>query len=295
MKHSYSLYLRNLPNRPQNKANFTRLLLKHTNPSNKYVCNPTLPLPTHETIGNAELNLLDEQNAIVSISLSKSSKLANQCFVTFESSERATKFKNKYSETLKVNGRLIDIQYARKDSLLALSMEGTGILHKAMKTRRLKQQLLKDESRKESRILKRCLRRLRSRLRGKGLKEEEIRKIAETVKSTKQSQLTKKAESKPQYKKVVKIIQPQEKKKVSTTIDNPPNKILLVQNLPAETTLEKVTDIFASDGLVEVRLVAVRNLAFVEYNSIADASKMKNALGASYDWNGHNITIGFAK
>lgn len=288
------MYLRNLPNRPQNKANFTRLLLKHTNPSNKYVRDPTLPLPVNETIGNAELNLLDDQNAIVSISLSKSAKLANQCFITFESNEGATTFKNKYSDTLRVNGRLIDIQYARKDSLLALSLEGTGILHKALKTRKMKQQLV-DESYKESHMLKRRLRRLRYRLREKDLKEEEILKIVETVKSTKLSQLTKKVDSKPQNKKTVKMVQPQGKKKVSTTIDNPPNKILLVQNLPAETTLEKVTDIFASDGLVEVRLVAIRNLAFIEYRSTADASKMKNVLGASYDWNGHNITIGFAK
>lgn len=76
---------------------------------------------------------------------------------------------------------------------------------------------------------------------------------------------------------------------------NPPNKVLLIQNLPTGVTREEVANTFHSEGLVEVRLVGVRNLAFVEYETVSNATDVKNRLGNPYEWNGSAVSVGFAK
>lgn len=259
-----TLYLRNLPRRPRSHTNFIRLLLKHIDIDNKYV-NSSIPLPRNETIGNANLQLLDAHHGIVE--LSRSVKLENQCFITFIDEQHAVQFKEKFKQ-LKVGGRDVDIQFAEKNSLLGLALINQDLLQSVLKRRKKSDLSVARQRRK--------LRRLRSKLRGKGLDEGEIRKIIETFKDTT-------VEVKPRKTKDVVIS------------GNPPNKVLLVQNLPHVTTQETITKLFHSSSLVEIRLVDVRHLAFVEYSSIEDATAMRNKLGPTYSWNGHQINIEFAK
>lgn len=259
-----TLYLRNLPRRPRSNTNFIRLLLKHIDNDNKYV-NSSIPLPRNETIGNANLQLLDTHLGIVEVS--RSVKLENQCFITFIDDQHAAQFKEKFQQ-LKVGGRDVDIQFAEKNSLLGLALINQDLLQSVLKRRKKSDLSVARQRRK--------LRRLRSKLRGKGLDEGEIRKAIEKFKDTT-------VEVKPRKIKDVVIS------------GNPVNKVLLVQNLPHATTQETITELFHSSSLVEIRLVDVRHLAFVEYSSIEDATAMRNKLGPTYSWNGHLINIEFAK
>jgi len=69
-------------------------------------------------------------------------------------------------------------------------------------------------------------------------------------------------------------------KKPKVKLENlPPNKILLIQGLPKEVTQEELVEIFEKfSGFIEVRLVAVRGVAFVEYEKDQDAIPVKNSL-----------------
>lgn len=66
-------------------------------------------------------------------------------------------------------------------------------------------------------------------------------------------------------------------KKPKIKIENlPPNKILLVQGLPKDVTQDELMEIFEKyNGFVEVRLVAVRGVAFIEYENDKDAIPAK--------------------
>lgn len=72
--------------------------------------------------------------------------------------------------------------------------------------------------------------------------------------------------------------QPAKRPKVK--VENlPPNKLLLVQGLPKDITRDELVDIFDKyNGFVEVRLVAVRGVAFVEYERDEDAIPVKEKL-----------------
>lgn len=272
-----TLYLRNLPRRPRSNANFTRLLLKRVNEGNSYVKDPSLPIPRNETVGNADLQLLDDKHGIVE--LSRSVKLQNQCFITFIDAHHATQFKEQFQSRFEFNGRTVDIHYAEKNSLLGLAQVNQDQFESVLKRRRLRQRLLDDEALGRQHRLKRKLRRVRCKLRAKGLAPDEVQKIIETIQDVAPA---KAKPSKPLAKEAV-------------ISGNPPNKVLLVQNLPNATTLASTTDLFQSPALVEVRLVAVRNLAFVEYKTIEDAASMRTKLGSQHDWDGHPINIEFAK
>lgn len=69
-------------------------------------------------------------------------------------------------------------------------------------------------------------------------------------------------------------------KRPKVKVENlPPNKLLLVQGLPKEITQAELEDIFDKyNGFVEVRLVAVRGVAFVEYERDEDAIPVKEKL-----------------
>lgn len=57
---------------------------------------------------------------------------------------------------------------------------------------------------------------------------------------------------------------------VSSVVDDnlPPNKLLLLQNLPADVSSAQIDEIYSKyPGFIEVRLVAPRRLAFVEYET----------------------------
>jgi U2 small nuclear ribonucleoprotein B'' len=58
--------------------------------------------------------------------------------------------------------------------------------------------------------------------------------------------------------------------------DTPPNKILLIQNLPGDIQIEDLTEVFGKyKGYVEVRLVAIKKVAFVEFKKDDDAIPAK--------------------
>lgn len=248
--------------------------MKCINDSNPFVLNYELPLPQHETIGNGELKLLDEANGIVDISVSKT--LTSQCFITFIDEDSAKSFQKK---GLKIRGRNIDIQNAKRDSLLALSLKNPSLLQRVLKSRRQRLD-------KEKRVNRRRSRRLRSKLRKKGLSEDEISNQVETQLSKPKREVKRQSDdgNKPRPTDA----------KVATT-ENPPNKVLLVQGLPQNCQLFDIEPIFQNDGFVEVRLVAIRKVAFVEYDSIAHATAQLNSMGGQYDLNGRIISIGFAK
>lgn len=283
-----------MPRRPKSKLNYTKLLLKSINPTNKYVLNPSLPLPDHLISPTSESDeILDEKNGILSISLSCKAKLSNQCFITFNDHSHAMEFMNEYNSKLKVNGNVVEIQWAKKESLLSLSLQNKIALEKALKNRKLQKELAHNESLRKNQKLKRYLRRLRHKLRAKGQDEEEISKIIAIARVEKYKTYSHIEKSVPKKLPTDKVIN--EKKKVTSTVENPPNKILLVQDLPEDATQESIGELFNGDGLLEVRYVEVRHLAFVEYDSISHASDVKNKLGSPYDWKGTTISIGFAK
>lgn len=303
-----TLYLRNLPSRPKSIQNFTRLLLKSINPSNIYAQNPALPIPK-VTFGESNeqqrrQQLLDTEYGILEISKSRSTKLKNQCFITFLNVASATNFKRKFGGKLKANGKLVDIQYSRQDSLLALSLNNvkTGLLKKVLKTRARKKLLRNDPAVARAHALKRQLRRLRARLRRKNLNEEDISRIIAQVQKDKERNLSQEitvashgnAILQNSQKRRAKDIESNEPSKQARK-SNPPNKILLVQNLPNDTTETQLAGLFGGNGLLEVRLVGVRNLAFIDYDTIENAATVKQRLGDTYSWNGNLISINFAK
>ncbi|CCF57907.1 hypothetical protein KAFR_0D02600 [Kazachstania africana CBS 2517] len=282
-----TLHVSNVPSRPQNKSNFIKLILKNINPSNKYVSeNVTLP----ENKLNSKIALLDETNGIISIS--KSKKLPNQCFITFTSNDLANQFMTRFQNS-KINGNVISITFAKHDSLIGISAEDKRLLGKILKKRQSKKLRLADEDVARAYYLKRIKRRTSYKLRKKGLSEEEIAKIVtETLQSLQDQQLSKAMSSGP-LKKTKK--KDETKVKPVNISENPPNKVLLVQNLPANVKQEDVINLFQNAGLVEVRLVSPRHLAFVEYKTVEDSSAIKDKLGHSYNWLNKTLIIGFAK
>uniref|UniRef100_A0A060TA81 ARAD1C43428p n=1 Tax=Blastobotrys adeninivorans TaxID=409370 RepID=A0A060TA81_BLAAD len=75
----------------------------------------------------------------------------------------------------------------------------------------------------------------------------------------------------------------------------PPNRILFLENLPPGCTAERLDEIFSAfPGFVEVRLVAVRRLGFVEFTTDEEAAASRQAtLGLTLD--DHVVKITFAK
>lgn len=65
------------------------------------------------------------------------------------------------------------------------------------------------------------------------------------------------------------VITPAAKKiKVEDWKSLPPNNILLIQNLPSTTTKEILESTFQEeDGFINIRLVKIRNLAFIEFDN----------------------------
>lgn len=82
--------------------------------------------------------------------------------------------------------------------------------------------------------------------------------------------------------------------KVSTDTQ-PPNKVLFLENLPPGIAQEKLSEIFSAyPGFIEVRLVSVRRLGFVEYYSDEEAIVAKEQTdGLVLD--DHPVKITYAK
>ncbi|XP_063930273.1 U1 small nuclear ribonucleoprotein A-like [Zophobas morio] len=79
--------------------------------------------------------------------------------------------------------------------------------------------------------------------------------------------------------------------------ENPPNKILLLVDLPPDCDEKKLKVVFGNlPGLVEVRLIAGRyDVAFVEYENEYQASQAKSTLQGYYLDQSHQLKILFAK
>ncbi|CAI4055491.1 hypothetical protein SKDZ_02G2250 [Saccharomyces kudriavzevii ZP591] len=226
--------------------------------------------------------------------------LSNQAFLTFATQNEAKEFLSRYSMTaLKIQGRKVKIGMAQTNSLLGLSMQmqknkdngekNNSYLKKVLKTRELKQKLRNDDIYAKKYKLKRQIRRLRHRLRLRKIEDPEIDRIVTEFKSRR----LEKMES--QREKPKKPQESSKQAKMSNTIENPPNRVLLVQNLPSGTTEQSLSQILGNESLLEIRLVSVRNLAFVEYKTVSDATKIKNHLGPTYKVKNNDVTIGFAK
>lgn len=309
-----TLYLNNLPTRPKNKQNFIKTLLKQFNPNNGF-SNHALIIPDQRFDVNPSTALLDESLGIVSIARSQSVKLKNKCFITFDNDSSAQDFKQKFQH-MKIMGKCISITNARKNSYMTLAKENPKLLGKILKSKQLKTiQNIEDPLN-----LKRKLRRLRNKLKSKSvLKHDEIDKIVEeyrikllqkNVESNLSQTSKKKTKQKSKFKTRTK---PQDKipssNKISTSTEtqpttkkanvseNPPNKTLLVQDLPNDIDEQSLIDIFQSDGFTEIRMVSVRHLAFVEYDSVDTAKHVLHNLGSIYTLKDqdHQISIGYAK
>lgn len=291
-----SLHLSNLPQRPKSTSNFIRLVLKSINHQNEYVLRPSLKFPhtTTETLPD-EIKLLDEQHQIIEISRSRSTKLSRTCFITFVSTDDATKFIESYqSKPLMINGRTIKIEPARKESLLTLSLdtEKNGLFNKIMVTRQKHKLLSYDQEFKKIHMDKRKQRRIRSKLRKQGLTDEEIiAKMLEFKKKETDSKSTQTStESLQTSKESIEKVHTKPK-----IIDNPPSNRLLVQNIPKGTTKSELEVLFKGEGFQNVRLVEVRNVAFVEYTSIEHATVVMDTLGREPEFKSSTLYITFAK
>lgn len=255
-------------------------MLSVVNPNNKHINEARIPDQIIKL--DTPVSLLDESLGIVSISKSHSRKLENQCFITFEDHEGAKSFKDVYS-SLKIRGKLVDIHVAKKESFISMANNNINHLNHILKRKKYRQT--------ENYTLKRKLRRIRSKLRAKNMKEEEINKVVDTIKKNGIKRTTAKENLAPKDTKKKK----EETSNVVKVTENPPNNVLLVQNLPKDITEEELSTVFKSDNLVEIRLVNIRNLAFVEYDSIKTASAIMGNLGNVYKFDGYEISIGFAK
>lgn len=79
--------------------------------------------------------------------------------------------------------------------------------------------------------------------------------------------------------------------------DIPPNKILLLQNLENDTTSQDLNEYFdAYDGFINLRLVKIRNLCFIEFeNESASTKCLETADYEKLKLFGDNIILTYAK
>ncbi|KFH02474.1 RNA recognition motif-containing protein [Toxoplasma gondii VAND] len=74
-----------------------------------------------------------------------------------------------------------------------------------------------------------------------------------------------------------------------------PNKVLFLENLPEDATMEGLVSLFSKHaGMIEVRPVLWRRVAFVEYDNEMLAANAMNAL-QGYTMNGSSIKITYAR
>ncbi|SCU97323.1 LAFA_0G10924g1_1 [Lachancea sp. 'fantastica'] len=265
------------------ELNVVRRRLRHVEPR---IC---MKSKTH-------LSLLDERFKIVCLSRATCDNHTSMAFLTFLNHEAAREFVSCFDRKLVMGGRKIKISFAAQESLVG------GYLHSgkrgvdALLSKKIQKKSGPNPEADADKRLKRQMRRLRHKLKHKGLEESAIHDIvhkavqdriaSSTISTSKQSK-TKTKSPEPHDNK---------NKKTATEVSmNPPNKVLLVQNLPSGVQSDDISSIFAADGFIEVRLVSVRNLAFVEYATISHASNVVSKLGPLYEWGGSKISIGFAK
>ncbi|KAM3161925.1 RRM domain-containing protein [Lachancea thermotolerans] len=279
---AYKKFQQGLPDSERKKLNSLEGIRSKTRSLERDIC----------TGSKAYLSPLDPSLGIIGLSRTTHWKYQSEGFLTFVDAGSARHFVETFKGKLVVQGRNVGVSFATKDSMLgAYLKEGKRGLDRIMreKHKSLPDNKLRDEAAKKQ---KRHLRRLRTKLVNKGLSEQEISSIikAKTEQPGLSSQSSTKRPRSPSPEPAAK-----KKKVVAEVAGNPPNKVLLIQNLPTGVTREEVANTFHSEGLVEVRLVGVRNLAFVEYETVSNATDVKNRLGNPYEWNGSAVSVGFAK
>lgn len=240
------------------------------------------------------LPMIDQKYGILSISRAGSTKHMSHGFITFTDSTKCQSFLETFQNKLVIRGHKIVVRPAKEESLLAFYMiNGKKVLKQLTNKRKHDKAVQSDADILRKKKEQRQLRRLRSKFRSKGYSDDKIRAILSKAKEKREG-----AERASKKRTAVHIQEgPQVKKKkiFLETSSNPPNKILLVQGLPAGFTYDEVSDLFHGEGLVEIRLVSVRNLAFVEFDTKENATKIKNKLGTTHKVGESIISVGFAK
>ncbi|CCK68587.1 Mud1p KNAG_0B01400 [Huiozyma naganishii CBS 8797] len=297
-----TLYLRNLPTRPHNRANYIRSFLSAINPTNRYVHDTTLLLPIHQISGTQAVPgpFLDETHRILSIARSNSGSMAGQCFVTFVDEHSAEQFMNAF-QGMNFRGKRVEIRWAEQESLLGLALTQPERFKKVMRIKKLTMEEIVQNK------VKRKLRRLRYKLRRKGLDPAQIEDIVAKVRvDVVDDEEVEETEGNATGMETV--VQPTPKSNTTTSsttkkvpkgiVDvtaNPPAKLLLVQQLPETTTETQLRDVFDGPDLVDIRMVAIRRLAFVEYTSIESATAALQKTGTTFKMDAHDIVVGYAK
>ncbi|CDO92449.1 unnamed protein product [Kluyveromyces dobzhanskii CBS 2104] len=291
-----TLYLSNLPSRPDSFSKFKHLLLSTINPAHRSVSNDVdtkfvINANEDNSVNSEAPRLLDEKYQIIGISKYGSMPLQKSCFITFKDSSSCNTFLEEFQGKFKVNGRSVNIELAKKDSFAAMYHQGKHAeLKNELESRKLKDvdDIPVNKKKDKTAVLKRRLRRARSKLRRKNLDEETIQKLLSKSQIL-SGKVKKNTAEKPEANET------SMKKKVVEIVGNPPHHILLVQNLPQDVTLPELENIFIADGFKEVRLVSVRNLCFVEYHSTQNAVKVVENLGHDFSFKNSSIKIGYAK
>ncbi|AMD18782.1 HBL120Wp [Eremothecium sinecaudum] len=280
-----TLFIRNLPDIKASHSSFLKIILQSINPDKK--------LALQSDVVSKDSSYLDEDNKIVSISRPK--KARSQCFIHFKDLSHADEFMQKFQDKLQVKGKAVHIEMARHDAYWQISEtnpKSSARLHKHQSKKQNPQSLVQLQS-------KRKFRRLRARLRKKGLSEEVIStaidRIIRKLRPDDKKPISEQEQPANNIAEPVIVQKPVTGTKIVDVGANPPNKTLLVQGLPKDITEDVLMHLFAHKGLVEVRLVQIRKLAFIEYDSVASATEIKDSVGNTHTFGTYVATIGYAK
>ena len=234
-----TVYLSNVPQRPDSLANFKALLISKINPAfDRYKMPRDLAgwsrFDLNSTSNVNSLPVLEETYGILDVSRYGSRKLTSSCFLSFKDAESCRRFEADFAGKLEINGRRVQIQPAKSESYASLYEHGHT---KQLKAIIEKKRLMNDAALLKRKQLKRSLRRAMSKLRKKGLDENTITEILS------KKRVTQKEHARKASKKVVEVS------------GNPPFNILLVQNLPKDITQSELEALFHSCLLYTSRCV----------------------------------------
>lgn len=196
---------------------------------------------------------------IIDIVAHKNLRMRGQAFVVFESIESAQKAQESYKNH-ELFGKPMILQFAKTRSEAAVKQTSNETDYEQYKKERLR-------------------------------RKEERGHIKQKKDFSKKRQKGTQDQNKKNPKKL--------KTTPSTTTDTqgelPPNKVLFLENLPPGVSQDELSQIFSAyPGFIEIRLVPVRRLGFVEYYSDEEAVVAKEATtGLIKD--GYTVKITYAK
>lgn len=201
---------------------------------------------------------------ILDVVAHKNIKMRGQAFVVFETLDSAQAAVNAIqSEKKELFGKVINVSFAKTKSDATVKKDGNEEEFEAHKAKRLQV---------------------------KEANQPEFDRLKEIGKSRGASSKGRKSNGEPSAKK----------RKITaagaSADDNlPPNKLMLLQNLPSGIQSQQIEDVYSKfKGFVEVRLVAPRRLAFVEYETDEDAIVAKEGTQGLV-LEEHNVKVTYAK